>query len=143
MVDWVLSPKQLLSLLSYTEVTAFPGRGKGLRPHWTLRVHSQLGKKAGDPLHHVPTARSDANRGTQSVEYPTVKRRTVFVPLESFGRRVASFVMSVGLAEPHEPRPARPGGTAPLTGLYALERTFGVVTGRQPSNAPRESVLAG
>jgi len=64
-------------------------------------------------------------------------------PLKSFERPNASFVMSVGLAESHEPRPARLGGKGPLAGLYALERTSGVVTGRQPSNAPRESVPAG
>ena len=57
---------------------------------------------------------------TQSAEYPTVERRTVFVALK---------------------RPARPGGEARLTGLYALERTPSVIIGRPPLNAPRESAL--
>ena len=102
----------------------FPGRETRFSTAPELRSDFSRGDKSGadsEPLRHVP-AQPDANGETVRAEYPAVERRTGFV------------------ASKH---PARPGRKAALTRLYALERTSGVVTGRQPSNAPRESVLEG
>jgi len=106
-----MNPTRSCYSISYGGLPEFPRRDTPALPVQALCVHVPRGNKSDDPLRHVPAHGPDANGGTQQAEYPAVEGRTVFAPSK---------------------RPARPGGKAPLTGLYALERTPLVIIGRQP-----------
>ncbi len=104
-----MNPTRSYRSLSYNGLLEFPRRDTPASPVQTLCVHVLRGNKSDTSPRRNTSG--DANRGTQSAEYPTVEGRTVFAPSK---------------------RPARPGGKAALTRLNALQSTPLVITGRRP-----------
>ena len=104
-----MNPTRSCHSLSYSGLPEFPRRDTPASPVQTLCVHVPRGNKSDTSPRRNTSG--DANRGTQSAEYPTVEGRTVFAPSK---------------------RPARPGGKAALTRLNALQSTPLVITGRRP-----------
>ena len=101
-------------------VSEFPRRETPSLTEPELRSDFSRGNKS-DRTNPRRNASGDANRGTVRAEYPTVERREGFVASKR--------------------RPCV-GRKAPLTGLYALQSTSVLTTGRRPSTWDAKAYFA-